>query len=112
MCKKLLFIFCLFFLLRPLSATPSFNIDWSKLDNSLNMLDWNLSEAEITIESLQRDLEEQQKYSANQQLQYKTLEDKYQRLEKTTRLWKYTSAILFSSTVALLGVTLWQLNNQ
>lgn len=112
MCKKLLFIFCLFFLLRPLSATPSFNIDWNKIDNSLNMLEWNLTTAGTTISQLQNQLEEQQKYSANLQVQLETYENKYQRLEKTTRLWKYTSTILFSSTVALLGVTLWQLNNQ
>ena len=112
MCKKLLLLSCLFFCLFHLHATPSFHIDWNKIDNSLNMLEWNLSEAGTTINQLQNQLEEQQKYSANQQLQYKTLEDKYQRLEKTTRLWKYTSTILFSSTVALLGVTLWQLNNQ
>lgn len=76
------------------------------------MLEWNLSEAGTTISQLQNQLEEQQKYSANLQVQYKSLENKYQKLERTTRLWKYTSTILFSSTVALLGVTLWQLKHQ
>lgn len=112
MCKKLLLLSCLFFCLFHLHATPSFHIDWSKIDNSLNMLEWNLSEAGTTINSLQTDLQEQQRYSANLQVQYRNLETKYQKLEKTTRLWKYTSTILFSSTVALLGVTLWQLKHQ
>ena len=76
------------------------------------MLEWNLNEAGTTISQLQNQLEEQQKYSANLQVQLETYENKYQQLERTTRLWKYTSTILFSSTVALLGVTLWQLKHQ
>lgn len=111
MCKNFLFIFCLFFLLHPLHATRSFNIDWNKLDNSLNMLEWNLKEAETTISQLQTQLEEQQKYSANQQLQYKTLEDKYQQLEKTTNFWKATSITLMivCSVCSIIGaIAIWQ----
>ena len=108
MCKKLLFIFCLFFLLRPLSATSSFNIDWNKIDNNLNMLEWNLTEAQITIESLQNQLEEQVNYSANQQLRYKTLEDKYQQLEKTTNFWKATSITLMIVCSIIGAIAIWQ----
>lgn len=109
MCKKLLFIFCLFFLLRPLSATPSFNIDWNKVDNNLNLLEWSLNEAQTTISQLQNQLEEQVKYSTNQQLQYKTLEDKYQLSEKRLKIWKTTSIVLIvvlSSIV--IGDIVWQ----
>ena len=108
MCKKCLFIFCLFFLLRPLSATESFNIDWDKLDNNLNMLEWNLNEAQTTISQLQSQLEEQQKYSTNQQLQYKTLEDKYQQLEKTTNFWKNTSITLMIVCSIIGAIAIWQ----
>ena len=108
MCKKCLFIFCLFFLLRPLSATPSFNIDWNKIDNNLNMLEWNLKEAETTICQLQTQLEEQQKYSANQQLQYKTLEGKYLQLEKTTKFWKNTSIVLMIVCSITGAIAIWK----
>lgn len=108
MCKKCLFIFCLFFLLRPLSATQSFNIDWGKLDNSLNLLEWNLTEAETTISQLQNQLDEQVKYSANQQLQYKTLEDKYQQLEKTTNFWKNTSITLMVVCSIIGAIAIWR----
>lgn len=108
MCKKLLFIFCLLFLLRPLSATQSFHIDWGKLDNNLNMLEWNLNEAQKTISQLQTQLDEQVKYSANQQLQYKTLEDKYQQLEKTTNFWKTTSITLTVVCSIIGAIAIWQ----
>lgn len=99
MCKKLLFIFCLFFLLRPLSATQSFHIDWVKLDDNLNMLEWNLNDMKITIESLQMDLQEHQKYSANLQLQLETYENKYQRLEKT--IFRCRTLLIVITVVAI-----------
>ena len=104
-CKKCLFIFCLFFLLRPLHATPSFNIDWSKLDNSLNMLEWNLTEAGTTIESLQMDLKEQAKYLASQQVQLKSLENKYQLSEKRLKICRtlliVTTAVAISEGIVI-----------
>ena len=108
MCKKLLFIFCLFFLLRPLSATPSFNIDWDKLDNNLNMLEWSLADAQTTISQLQTQLDEQVKYSTNQQIQYKTLESKYLQLEKTTNFWKATSIVLMVVCSITGAIAIWQ----
>lgn len=107
-CRKFLFIFCLFFLLRPLSATPSFNIDWGKLDDNLNLLEWNLTEAQTTISQLQTQLEEQVKYSANQQIQYKTLEDKYQQLEKRLKTWKNISVALLIVCSITGAIAIWQ----
>lgn len=112
MCKRLLALFCLLFCLFPLHATPSFHIDWNKIDNNLNLLEWNLSEAETTIKSLQKDLDEQQKYSANQQIQYKTLEDKYQKSEKAMKLWKTISIATISSTIILGAIIVWQQKHQ
>jgi len=112
MCKKLLSLFCLLFCSSVLSATPFFHIDWNKIDNNLNLLEWNLSEAETTIKSLQKDLEEQQKFSANQQIQYKTLEDKYQRSEKATQLWKTISIVTINSTIILGAIVIWQQKHQ
>lgn len=112
MYKKLLSLFCLLFCLFRLSATPSFHIDWSKIDNNLNLLEWNLSEAETTIKSLEKDLEEQQKYSANQQIQYKTLEDKYQKSEKAMKLLKTISIVAISSTITLGAIIVWQQKHQ
>ena len=109
MCKKLLFIFCLFFLLRPLSATPSFNIDWGKLDDNLNVLEWNLKEAQTTISQLQNQLDEQVKYSANLEIRCKTSEDNCMKLEKSLKIWKTTSTILIiviSSIV--IGEIVWR----
>lgn len=109
MCKKLLFIFCLLFLLRPLYSTPSFHIDWVKLDDNLNMLEWNLNEAQKTISQLQTQLDEQVKYSANQQLQLEIYENSCQQLEKRLKIWKTTSTILIivmSSIV--IGEIVWQ----
>lgn len=108
MCKKLLLLFCLVSCLSQLYATPSFHIDWTKVDDNLNLLEWNLNTAETTIKSLQMDLEEQQKFSANQQLQYKTLEDKYQKSEKATKLWKGISIVAISSTITLGAIVVWQ----
>lgn len=112
MCRKLVSLLCLVFCLFQLHATPSFHIDWSKIDNNLNLLEWNLDEAETTIKSLQKDLDEQQKYSANQQIQYKTLEDKYQKSERATRLWKTISIVAISSTITLGVITVWQQRHQ
>ena len=99
MCKKFLFIFCLFFLLRPLYATPSFNIDWDKLDNNLNMLEWNLNEAKTTISQLQTQLEEQQKYSMNQSIQLETYENRCQQLEKT--IFRCRTLLIVITAVAI-----------
>lgn len=112
MCRKLVSLLCLVFCLFQLHATPSFHIDWSKLDDNLNLLEWNLDEAETTIKSLQKDLDEQQKYSANQQIQYKTLEDKYQKSERATKLWKTISIVAISSTLTLGVITVWQQRHQ
>ena len=112
MCRKLVSLFCLLFCLFPLHATPSFHIDWSKIDNNLNLLEWNLDEAETTIKSLQKDLEEQQRFSANQQIQYKTLEDKYQKSERATKLWKTISIVAISSTITLGAIVVWQQRHQ
>lgn len=58
------------------------------------MLEWNLAEAEKTIESLQMDLDEQAKYSASQQVQLKNLENKYILSEKRLKTWKTISIVL------------------
>ena len=108
MCKKLLFIFCLFFLLHPLSATSSFNIDWNKIDNNLNMLEWNLTEAETTISQLQTQLEEQQKYSVSQQIQLENYENKYKKLEKSLKTWRATSITLVIVCSIIGAMAIWQ----
>lgn len=58
------------------------------------MLEWNLSEAKTTINSLQMDLQEHQKYSANLQVQLETYENKCKKLEKSLKIWKTTSTVL------------------
>lgn len=106
-CKRLLSLFFLVFCLFQVPATPSFNIDWSKLDNSLNTLEWNLAEAETTIESLQTDLEEQTKYSASQQILYKTLEDKYILSEKHLKICR-TLLIVITAVAITEGIVIYK----
>lgn len=83
------------------------NIDWKSLDDNLNTIELNLNQLKTENNSLQTQLtnagnllNDQIKYSANQQIQYKTLEDNYEKLEKTTRIWKV--CFLTATTVCVI----------
>lgn len=86
-------------------------IDWGKIDENLNKLEMNLNMREIERQILEKQLRdlinEQEEYSANQSLQYQTLENKYLRSEKCMRVWRTTSIIsipisIISTTIAIL----------
>lgn len=105
--RKLFIIVLLFTLCFRLSAEPCFKVDWDKLDNNLNTIELNFQQLKTENSNLQilltnagNQLSEQIKYSANQQIQYKILEDNYKRLEKITKIWKV--CFLTATTVCVI----------
>lgn len=84
-------------------------IDWAAIENNVNSIELNLNELKINNEDLQKQLQiameellEQEKYSANQQLQYQTLENSYNSLKKTTNIWKIGCGVLSAALVAMI----------
>lgn len=115
--RKFFIVVLLLTSLFQLSAEPSFHVDWDKLDNNLNTIELNLNQLQIDNQNLQtqlinagNQLSEQIKYSANQQIQYKILEDNYEKLEKTTRIWKVcfltaTTVCVVETVILIIGRT-------
>jgi len=84
------------------------NIDWEGLDQNLMSVETNLNMLQIEnrnlntqLDLLEKQLEEQTKYSANQQLQLAKLEAKSAKLESNISIWKTYSII---STVVIAGL--------
>lgn len=99
MCGKRLFIVFMLSLFSFSLFSQQFKpIDWEKIDENLDKLEKNLNMQEIERQILEKQLsdlmKEQEEYSANQSLQYQTLENKYLRSEKCMRAWRTTSIIL------------------
>ena len=101
----------LFILSFQLSAEPFFHPDWQALDRNLNTIELNLTQLKTENNSLQiklmnvsEMLQEQTKYSANQQIQYQILENNYQKLERTTNLWKIGCCSFMTTTIGLVTV--------
>ena len=92
-------VLCLALLSVSPSHAESFTIDWSKLDNSLNQLEWNFQQLQADNQSLRKYSEEMERYSANQALQLQESEAKSQSSEKAMRRWKGYSLVI--TTVAI-----------
>ncbi len=97
--RKLLLLFCLLFCSSVLSATPSFTIDWNKLDDNLTQLEWNFQQLQTDNQSLQKYSEEMEKYSANQAIQLAESEAKSQQSKKATKRWRAYSLVI--TTIAI-----------
>ena len=97
--RILLSVFCLLLLLVFPSHAESFTVDWSKLDDSLNQLEWNFQQLQIDNQNLRKYSEEMEKYSLNLLLQYQESEAKLQSSEKAMRKWRTYSLII--TTVAI-----------
>ena len=108
--KRLIILLCLFCwcCLSAQSQDLVFNhIDWKSLDDNLNTIESNFQALKTENNNLQIQLinavnlrNDQIKYSANQQIQYKILEDNYKKLEKTTRIWRV--CFLTATTVCII----------
>lgn len=97
--RKLLPLFCLLFCSSVLSATPSFAIDWDKLDDNLTQLEWNMRQLQTDNQSLRKYSEEMGKYSANQAIQLAESEAKSQQSEKAMKGWRTYSLVI--TTIAI-----------
>ena len=74
-------------------------IDWNAIDENLNKLEMNLNALEIERQILETALDEQMKFSANQELRYKELENKLQKSKSSTKLWRVIAIV--SASVAI-----------
>lgn len=85
------------------------HIDWSKLDDSLTQLEWNMQQLQADNQSLQKYSEEMAKYSANQALQLTESEARSQSFETLMRRWRTYSLVI--TTVAISeGFVIYLLN--
>ena len=105
----LLLVFCLLSSLGYSQELVFYNIDWDKLDSNLmsveedlNMLRINNDYMSRQLETLEHQLAEQAKYSANLQIQLAKSETKLAKLESSISKWKTYSII---STVVIAGLT-------
>ena len=104
MCGKRLLTIFLFSLFCCLLYSQQFKpIDWKNIDENLNKLEMNFNSQEIERQILEKQLNdlinEQEKYSANQSLQYQTLEDKYMKLENNMKIWRTISIVLIPISI-------------
>lgn len=111
MCGKRLLTVFLFSLFCCLSYSQQFKpIDWENIDENLNKLEmtWNTQEIERQIleKHLSDLMKEQEEYSANQSLQYQTLENKYMKLENNMKIWRTTSIILIPISIISTTITI------
>ena len=111
MCGKRLLTVFLFSLFCRLSYSHQFKpIDWENIDENLNNLEmnWNMQEVERQIleKHLSDLMKEQEEYSANQSLQYQTLENKYMKLENNMKIWRTTSIILIPISIISTTITI------
>lgn len=97
--RTLLLVLCLALLSVSPSHAESFTIDWSKLDDSLNQLEWSFQQLQADNQSLRKYSEEMEKYSANQALRLAESEAKSQSFETLMIRWKEYSLVI--TTVAI-----------
>lgn len=111
MCGKRLLTVFLFSLFCRLSYSQQFKpIDWENIDENLNKLEMNWNMQEIERQILEKHLsdlmKEQEEYSANQSLQYQTLENRYMKLENNMKIWRTTSIILIPISIISTTITI------
>lgn len=108
--KRLLFIFMFLSFSFSLFSQQFKPIDWENIDENLNNLEmtWNMQEIERQIleKHLSDLMKEQEEYSANQSLQYQTLENKYVKLENNMKIWRTTSIILIPISIISTTITI------
>lgn len=82
-------------------------IDWDNLEKNVNDIELNFNQLKIDNESLQIQLidastllEEQMKYTAQQQLRSENLEIRLEKQEKSTKIWK--NCFIISTTIAVV----------
>ena len=102
--RKFCAIALLFISFSRLSADVSFKADWSKIDNNLSIIEWNLNALKTENQTLQSLYDEQVKFSTAQSLQSQDLELKLQKSERTMKKWKIGCITLGATT--LLATTL------
>lgn len=86
-------------------SSYAFNaIDWSAIDNDLNMLEWNLEQLKTDNERLESAFDEQALYSTNLSIQLADCEKRLEASGRTMRLWRGCCIITTLSSLVLLGV--------
>lgn len=70
------------------------------------------AERQILEKHLSDLMKEQEEYSANQSLQYQTLENKYMKLENSMKIWRTTSIILIPISIISTTITILVMENK
>lgn len=98
------FLFTLYF---QLSADPSFHVNWDTIEENLTTIELNWKELETNnayliqqLTNVSTMLQEEQKYSAQLQLQSEDLKNRLKKQELYTKIWKGSCVV----SVAVLPV--------
>ena len=70
------------------------------------------AERQILEKHLSDLMKEQEEYSANQSLQYQTLENKCMKLENSMKIWRTTSIILIPISIISTTITILVMENK
>ena len=109
MWKKIINCIFIFFILSLIifSAVQTYRLGKYRreLEQVRNELEYARSRTSDIRETFER-FNEQEKYSANQSLQYQTLESKYVKLENNMKIWRTTSIILIPISIISTTITI------
>lgn len=91
----------------PVSADISIkDIDWGRLDASLNQLEANLIQLEADNETLRKWLAEERTYSANQSIQLATLRESLSKSKSSISRWRISFGVATGVALATTAILL------
>lgn len=79
-------------------------IDWTAIDDSLNMLEYSLNQAESELRSSERLLEEQAMLSASLQAQLEDCELRLEKSDAAMRRWRIFSGVMAGTAILAIIV--------